>query len=82
MHRSLLEVRKRLVDLMRLDPPFKLAHGAKGAAVLDRWMVTRLTPEDLLTLQRLEVLYGERALAELFAEVLFESGVVRSYGTN
>lgn len=81
MQRSLLEVRKRLVDLMRDDPPFKLVQGGRGAAVLDRWMATRLTPEDLLALQRLEVLYGEHALAELFAEALLESGVVR-YGVN
>ncbi len=82
MQRSLLEVRKRLVDLMRDDPPFKLAPCGRGAAVLDRWMANRLTPDDLLALQRLEVLYGEAALAELFAEVLVESGVVRPNGIN
>ncbi len=82
MQRSLLEVRKRLVDLMRDDPPFKLVPGGKGAAVLDRWMAKRLTSDDLVALQRLEVLYGEGALAELFAEALVESGAVRPYGIN
>ncbi len=82
MDRSLLEVRKRLVDLMRDDPPFKLVPGGTGAPVLDRWMATRLSPEELLVLQRLEELYGETALAELFADALFESGVVRPFGVN
>ena len=45
-------------------------------------MATRLTPEELLALHRLEELHGEYALAELFAEALFESGVVRPYGMN
>ncbi len=82
MQRSLLEVRKRLVDLMRDDPPFKLVPSGKGTAVLDRWMVNRLTPDDLLALQRLEVLYGEGALAELFAEALVESGAVKPSEVN
>jgi hypothetical protein len=80
MQRSLLEVRRRLVDLMRGDPPFKLVRSGPGAVVLDRWMATRLTPDDLHVLHRLEELHGERALAEFFAEALFESGVVRPSG--
>ncbi len=82
MQRSLLEVRQRLVDLMRDDPPFTLIPSGRGAVVLDRWMATRLTPEELLALHHVEELYGERALAELFAEALFESGVVRPFGMN
>ncbi len=82
MQRSLLEVRRRLVDLMRDDPPFKLVHGGAGPVVLDRWMATRLTPEDLGLLHWLEESHGEHALAELFAEALLESGVLRPYGIN
>ena len=82
MQRSLLQVRQRLVDLMRDDPPFKLVPCGRGAVALDRWMATRLTPEELLALRHVEELYGEHALAELFAEALFESGVVRPSGMN
>ena len=82
MQRALLEVRRRLVDLMRDDPPFKLVRNGPGAVVLDRWMATRLTQEDLGLLHRLEESYGEHALAELLAEALFESGVIRPYGIN
>lgn len=76
MDRALLDVRKRLVDLMRDDPPFRLLPGGDGP-ILDRWMATRLSPEELRVLERLEALFGESALAELFAEALFEAGVVR-----
>ena len=82
MQRSLLEVRRRLVDLMRDDPPFKLVRSGPGAVMLDRWMATRLTQEDLGLLHLLEQSRGEHALAELFAEALFEAGVVRPFGIN
>jgi hypothetical protein len=76
MHRALVDVRKRLVDLMREDPPFRLLPGGNGP-ILDRWMATRLSPEELRVLSSLERLLGENALAELFAEALLEAGVVR-----
>lgn len=75
MQRSLVDVRKRLVDLMRSDPPFRLVPGGDGP-ILDRWMATRLSADELLVLQRLEELFGEGALAELFAEALVEAGIV------
>lgn len=77
MHEDLLLVRQRLVNLMRADPPFKLAPAGPGGLLLDRWMATRLTQQELSVLGRLEELYGEFALAELFAEVLYEAGVLR-----
>jgi hypothetical protein len=78
MQKAFTEVRQRLVSLMRADPPRRLVRGSPAASVLDRWLATRLSREELRILFRLEELYGESALAELFAEVLFEAGVVRS----
>ncbi len=76
MDRALVDVRRRLVELMRRDPPFRLVPGGDGP-ILDRWMATRLSEEDLALLANLEALLGENALAELFAEALLEAGVVR-----
>ncbi len=76
MDRALVDVRRRLVELMRRDPPFRLVPGGDGP-ILDRWMATRLSDEELGVLANLEALFGENALAELFAEALFEAGVVR-----
>jgi hypothetical protein len=45
-------------------------------------MATRLSRDELSLLQRLEEIYGEHALAELFAEALFEAGMVRRVGPN
>ncbi len=61
---------------MREDPPFRLLPGGDGP-ILDRWMATRLSEEELGALATLEKLFGENALAQLFAEALFEAGVVR-----
>jgi hypothetical protein len=77
MQRALLDVRKRLIELMREDPPFRLSPGGDGP-VLDRWMAKRLSEEELATLANLESLFGEDALAELFAEALIEAGIVRA----
>ncbi len=76
MQRALLEVRRRLVDLMRDDPPFRLLPGAGEGPILDRWMATRLSAEELDALADLVAVFGENALAELFAEALLEAGVV------
>ncbi len=77
MQKAFTEVRQRLVSLMRADPPFRLAPGGSSGSLLDRWLTTRLSQEELQILFRLEELYGETALAELFAEALLEAGVVR-----
>ena len=82
MLRSLRDVRRRLVEAMRADPPFRLAALGDGGPILDRWMVRRLSPADLQLLQRLEALYGAAALAELFADALLEAGVVRPFSVN
>ncbi len=76
MQRALVDVRRRLVELMRKDPPFRLRPDGDGP-ILDRWMATRLSEEELGELAYLESRFGENALAELFAEALFEAGVVR-----
>jgi hypothetical protein len=78
MQKAFTDVRQRLVSLMRSDPPFRLVPGGSAGSLLDRWLATRLSKEELQILFRLEELYGESALAELFAEALFEAGVVRN----
>ena len=75
-------VRRRLVEAMREDPPFKLAPGGCGGPILDRWVARRLSRQELDELHRLEELHGEGVLAELFADVLLEAGAVRPPGTN
>ncbi len=75
MREALVDVRRRLVERMREDPPFRLVPGGDGP-VLERWM-TRLSPDELGALERLERLFGGNALAELFAEALLEAGIVR-----
>lgn len=80
MQRALAEVRNRLINLMRNDPPFKLVRNGEGGALLDQWMAKQLSQDELLALQRVEVQYGEKALVELFAEALLEAGVVARRG--
>ncbi len=77
MDRYLEGVRKKLVSLMRSDPPSRLAPGGRAGLVFDRWMATRLSRAEVRLLQRVEELYGEGALAELFTEAQYEAGVVR-----
>lgn len=74
--RALEVVRRRVVALMRADPPGP-AHRGPYSPALDRWMASRLTAEELAVLFRHESTYGEAALAEWFAEALLEAGVVR-----
>jgi hypothetical protein len=76
MQQAFTAVQRRLVSLLRSDPPFRPAQAGAPRAALDRWLATRLSREELHVLFRLEELYGERALAELLAEVLVEAGVV------
>ena len=78
MHEALQEVRKRLVEAMRAEPPFRLAPGGAGGPILDRWMARRLTAEDLHLLHRLAEMYGDAALAELFADALLEASALRA----
>ncbi len=76
MQRALVDVRQRLVELMRQDPPFRLLASGDGP-ILDRWVASHLSKEDLVALETLEHQFGGSALAELFAEALLEAGVVR-----
>jgi hypothetical protein len=82
MDHDLEGVRKKLVTLMRSDPPHRFVPGGREGVVLDRWMATRLSGEEVRLLQRLEELYGETALAELLAEALYEAGLFRLQGLN
>lgn len=78
MHeRSLQDVRRKFVQLMRTDPPSR----APLDPVFDRWMATRFSSEELQAVIRLEREYGERALAEWFAEIALEVGL-RSRATH
>ncbi|HET9552515.1 MAG TPA: hypothetical protein VFP50_06060 [Anaeromyxobacteraceae bacterium] len=73
--KTLLEVRKKLVRLMRADPPppvMGLPHEPL-APIFDRWVAKRFSQDEVNTLFRLEVEYGPRAVNEWFAEVLVEA---------
>jgi hypothetical protein len=63
---------------MRADPPPRQALApsrSQDAAHFDRWVAARFTPEELQAIFRLELEYGEYALAEWYAEVAFEAGM-------
>jgi uncharacterized protein (DUF2236 family) len=76
--RTLLEVRKKFVRLMRADPPPPIMGLPREplAPIFDRWVAKRFSPDEVSALFRLELEYGERALNDWFAEVLVEAGVV------
>lgn len=64
--RSLQDVRRKFVELMRADPhplpqPF------------DRWVAARFSPEEIDVIVRLERQYGQQALDEWVAEITFEA---------
>jgi uncharacterized protein (DUF2236 family) len=75
--RSLQDVRRKFVQLMRTDPPSR----APLDPQFDRWMAARFSSEELQAVIRLEREYGERALAEWFAEIALEVGL-RSTATH
>lgn len=72
--RAIDVVRRKLVALMRADPPGGCA-GRAGPSSLERWLAARLTADEVAVLFRIEHQYGEAAMAEWFAEALLEAGV-------
>jgi hypothetical protein len=68
--RSLQQLRVRLIGLLRLDPP---ARGSQGG--IERWLLARLSREEIEVMLRAERVYGERAMWEWLGEVLVEAGV-------
>ena len=78
MHdRTLQEVRRKFVQLMRTDPPPRVLAAGQPPFDLhfDKWMAARFSSEELQPIIRLEREYGERALAEWFAEIALEVGL-------
>ena len=75
--RMLTGVRRKFVQLMRSDPPPRVAGPSREplAPVFDRWVAKRFEPEEVATLFRFETTYGERALSDWFAEVVLEAGL-------
>jgi hypothetical protein len=69
--RRLEQVRARLVGLLRCDPPAR-----SSPLVLDRWVLSRLTHEEIEVMLRAEREYGEAAMTEWLGEVLVEAGLV------
>jgi uncharacterized protein (DUF2236 family) len=64
---------------MRADPPPAQSiapRRSSDARAFDRWVAARFSAEEVQTLFRLEREYGEQALAEWFAEVAVEAGLV------
>ncbi|MBK9517395.1 MAG: hypothetical protein IPO09_08595 [Anaeromyxobacter sp.] len=76
--RTLTEVRKKLVRLIRSDPPPPVMGLPREplAPVFDRWMAKRFDADEVHALFRLELEYGERAMSDWFAEVLVEAGAL------
>jgi uncharacterized protein (DUF2236 family) len=76
--RMLMEVRKKLVKLMRTDPPPPIMGLPREplAPIFDRWVAKRFSADEVNALFRLELEYGARALDDWFAEVLVEAGLV------
>jgi hypothetical protein len=68
--RRLEVLRARLVGLLRIDPP---PRGSPGA--LERWLLSRLSREEIEVMLRAEREYGERAMWEWLGELLLEAGV-------
>ncbi len=75
--RTLHEIAKKFVHLMRTDPPPRLDPIPREplAPVFDCWVATRFSWEEVSLLFRLELEQGEQALCRWFEEVLAEAGV-------
>ncbi len=74
--RTLREVRKKFVQLMRTDPPPPIMGMPREplAPVFDRWVAKRFSADEVSAIFHFELVYGERALSDWFAEVLAEAG--------
>jgi hypothetical protein len=68
--RRLEQLRARLVGLLRIDRPPGDSPGA-----LERWLLTRLSREEVEVMLRAEREYGEQAMWEWLGEILVEAGV-------
>jgi len=80
--RSLQDVRRKFVRLMRFDPPpVSIPGPGRADPGFDRWLAARFSPEEIQAVFRLEWEYGERALAEWLAEIELEAGM-RSAATH
>lgn len=74
--RTLAEVRKKFVKLMRTDPPPPIMGLPREplAPIFDRWVAKRFSPDEVSLIFHFEQVYGSRALSDWFAEVLVEAG--------
>jgi len=75
--RTLVEVRKKFVKLMRTDPPPPVMGMPREplAPIFDRWVAKRFSPDEVAAIFHYEMVYGPRALSDWFAEVLVEVGL-------
>lgn len=78
--KALCDVQRKLVRLMRTDPPIRAARvdPATLPLLLDRWIAARFSADELDVLFRHEHLYGEEALSAWFAEALVQAGLVEA----
>jgi hypothetical protein len=73
--RALDDIRRKFVKLMRAEPPLEALPREPLAPVFDRWVAARFTADEVQVLFRVELEYGEHAIGEWFAEVLYEAGL-------
>ena len=79
MHDHALEqVKRKFVKLMRTEPP--ALDGALPseplAPVIERWVASRFSSDELQVLFRFEHEYGETVMGDWFSEVLAEAGLL------
>jgi hypothetical protein len=76
--RPLVALRKKLVALMRTDPPPPIMGMPREplAPIFDRWVPKRFSADEVSLIFHFELLYGPLALSDWFAEVLVEAGLV------
>lgn len=73
---QLNQVRRKFISLMRTDPPPPVMGLPREplAPVFDRWVARHFNSDEVAVLFEREHQYGERAMVDWFAEVLFEAG--------
>ncbi len=76
--RALEQVKRKFVKLMRTEPPVLggILPREPLAPIIDRWVASRFSSDELQVLFRFEHECGETVVGDWFSEVLAEAGVL------